>query len=89
MQCRAGCGACCTVPSISSAMPGLPLGKPAGVACPHLLDDARCGLFGDPRRPTVCARLQPGFDMCGTDPGDAFARLRALDEATRPDGGQT
>ena len=29
--CRPGCGACCTAPSISSPIPGMPEGKPAGV----------------------------------------------------------
>ena len=28
-----GCGACCIAPSISSAIPGMPDGKPAGVRC--------------------------------------------------------
>ncbi|MCR3872443.1 YkgJ family cysteine cluster protein, partial [Pseudomonas aeruginosa] len=28
MQCRAGCGACCIAPSISSPLPGMPAGKP-------------------------------------------------------------
>ncbi|MDD8045446.1 MAG: YkgJ family cysteine cluster protein, partial [Verrucomicrobiota bacterium] len=31
MECRPGCGACCTVVSISSPIPGMPQGKPAGV----------------------------------------------------------
>ncbi|NYZ53719.1 YkgJ family cysteine cluster protein, partial [Escherichia coli] len=29
MECRPGCGACCTAPSISSPIPGMPDGKPA------------------------------------------------------------
>ena len=29
MECRAGCGACCIAPSISSAIPGIAAGKPA------------------------------------------------------------
>ena len=36
MQCRAGCGACCIAISISSPIPGMPLGKPAGVRCVQL-----------------------------------------------------
>jgi Fe-S-cluster containining protein len=27
MDCRAGCGACCIAPSISSPIPGMPDGK--------------------------------------------------------------
>ena len=30
MNCREGCGACCIAPSISSPIPGMPHGKPAG-----------------------------------------------------------
>jgi len=33
MQCRIGCAACRIAPSISSAMPLHPLGKPANVRC--------------------------------------------------------
>ena len=40
--CRPGCGACCIAPSITSAIPGMPLGKPAGVRCVQLDDDNRC-----------------------------------------------
>ncbi|MEI0618555.1 YkgJ family cysteine cluster protein, partial [Pseudomonas aeruginosa] len=51
MQCRAGCGACCIAPSISSPLPGMPAGKPAGVRCLHLDENHLCGLFGRPERP--------------------------------------
>ena len=30
MECRTDCGACCIAPSISSPIPGMPQGKPAG-----------------------------------------------------------
>ena len=39
---RSGCGACCIAPSISSLIPGMPQGKPAGVHCVQLTDDNRC-----------------------------------------------
>ena len=42
LACRAGCGACCIAPSISSAIPGMPHGKPAGVRCVQLDDALRC-----------------------------------------------
>jgi uncharacterized protein len=83
MNCRPGCGACCTAPSISSPMPGLPDGKPAGMACPHLDDALRCLLFGLPERPAVCGSLQPSQDMCGNSREQAMARLTALELATR------
>jgi len=43
--CRAGCGACCIAPSISSAIPGMPDGKPAGVRCAQLDEQNLCRLF--------------------------------------------
>ena len=42
MDCRAGCGACCIAPSISSPIPGMPEGKPAGVRCVQLDEEDRC-----------------------------------------------
>jgi Fe-S-cluster containining protein len=36
LKCRDLCGACCIAPSISSSIPGMPNGKPAGVVCVHL-----------------------------------------------------
>lgn len=84
LACRSGCGACCTAPSISSPIPGLLGGKPAGMPCPQLDAARRCRLFGDPRRPAVCASLQPSATMCGESPAQAVAWLTALEEATRP-----
>ncbi len=84
MNCRPGCGACCIAPSISSPMPGLPLGKPAGVACPHLGVDRRCALFGRPERPGCCGGLQPSAEMCGETPAQAIRWLSWLEGATRP-----
>jgi Fe-S-cluster containining protein len=90
MECRSACGACCVAPSISSPIPGMPLGKPAGVRCLHLAVDLRCGLFGDPQRPAVCGSLKPGEEMCGTGEGargreHALEFLRVLELATQPD----
>ncbi|MEN9889340.1 MAG: hypothetical protein RL559_1377, partial [Pseudomonadota bacterium] len=53
LACRPGCGACCTAPSISSPIPGMPQGKPAGVPCVQLDAQRRCKLFGLPERPAV------------------------------------
>lgn len=82
--CRPGCGACCIAPSISSPIPGMPDGKPAGVRCGQLDGDDRCRLFGDPRRPAVCASLQPSPAMCGKDRNEALAYLTELERLTRP-----
>lgn len=83
MLCRSGCAACCTAPSISSPMPGLPHGKPAGVACPHLDAALACKLFGLPERPAVCGSLQPSQEMCGSSREQAMNWLNALEQATR------
>jgi len=82
--CRAGCGACCIAPSISSPIPGMPHGKPAGIPCVQLTDDFGCALFGRPERPAVCASLRPSPSMCGDDRDEALRYLATLDEATRP-----
>ncbi|HVB23942.1 MAG TPA: YkgJ family cysteine cluster protein [Ktedonobacteraceae bacterium] len=84
MQCRVGCGACCIAPSISSPIPGMPHGKPAGVRCIQLTDDNRCKLFGKPERPAVCSMLQPSEEMCGHSARSAFIHLSSLERATAP-----
>lgn len=83
MICRPGCGACCIAPSISSPMPGLPGGKPAGVRCPHLTADLRCALYEDARRPRVCGSFPARLDHCGASREEALSLLAALEEATR------
>jgi hypothetical protein len=84
MDCRPGCAACCIAPSISSPMPGLPGGKPAGLPCPHLDEALRCRLFGHPDRPTVCGSLKPHGDMCGSERSHAMVWLERLETATQP-----
>lgn len=86
MECRAGCGACCIAPSISSPIPGMPHGKPAGARCAQLTPDNRCAIFGQPERPAVCASLRPGPEMCGDSAGAALIWLSALELATSPGG---
>jgi hypothetical protein len=82
--CRPACGACCIAPSISSPIPGMPRGKPAGVRCVQLDEDDRCRLFGRPERPAVCADLQPSGEMCGAERAHAVAWLEGLERRTRP-----
>jgi uncharacterized protein len=84
VQCRVGCGACCIAPSISSAVPGMPDGKPAGVRCVQLTADNRCRLYGLPERPAVCIDLRARPDMCGESTEQALALLAALEDVTRP-----
>jgi uncharacterized protein len=84
MECRVGCGACCIAPSISSLIPGMPHGKPAGVRCVQLSDDNRCLLYGKPERPAVCVQLRPHPEMCGNSAAEALQFLTVLEAATRP-----
>ncbi|MET0807173.1 MAG: YkgJ family cysteine cluster protein [Pseudoxanthomonas sp.] len=82
--CRSLCGACCIAPSITSPIPGMPHGKPAGVACVQLDAELRCRLFGKPERPAFCVSLRPAMEMCGNNRGEALAHLDRLEIATRP-----
>jgi uncharacterized protein len=84
MICRSGCGACCTAPSISSPIPGMPHGKPAGVRCVQLDAQQRCQLFDKPERPAVCLSLQPAPAMCGANREQAMQWLDLLEQQTRP-----
>lgn len=84
MRCRSGCGACCIAPSITSPIPGMPDGKPAGVRCVQLDDDNRCRIFGRPERPAVCLQLQPSAEMCGADAGAAMRWIARLELLTQP-----
>jgi uncharacterized protein len=82
IECRKGCGACCIAPSISSAIPGMPKGKPAGVRCIQLSEENLCNLFGSTLRPAVCSSLKPSKDMCGADNEAAMEYLRMLERET-------
>lgn len=84
-HCRPGCAACCIALSISSPIPDMPGGKPAGVRCVQLTADNLCGLFGRPERPAVCAALRPMREMCGDSRDEALAYLARLERATAPD----
>jgi Fe-S-cluster containining protein len=84
MNCRDNCGACCTAPSITSPIPGMPNGKPAGVRCVQLGIDNLCLIFGQPERPAFCGGLQPSLEMCGPDREYAMRWLDELERATAP-----
>jgi Fe-S-cluster containining protein len=83
-DCRPGCGACCIAPSITSPIPGMPDGKPAGVPCIQLTEDLHCAIFGLPERPAFCAGLQASAEMCGTGRDVALAWLADLETLTAP-----
>ena len=79
MECRPNCGACCIAISISSPIPGMPNGKPAGVPCIHLTADNRCAIFHSPERPRVCAGFQAEKLVCGNNRQEALKILSELE----------
>ncbi|MBP8960219.1 MAG: YkgJ family cysteine cluster protein [Bacteroidales bacterium] len=83
MECRPGCGACCIALSISSAVPGMPDGKAAGVRCIHLLEDYRCALYESPLRPKVCTDFKPEPEFCGDSREEAMRILSSLEGERR------
>jgi hypothetical protein len=87
MECRSACGACCIAPSITTPIPGMPHGKPAGIPCVQLLPDYRCALFGKPERPAFCGSLQPTREMCGASREEAMEYLGKLERLTLPESG--
>jgi Fe-S-cluster containining protein len=78
MECRRNCGACCIALSISSPIPGMPAGKPAGVRCIHLTEDNKCGLYGTKERPKVCSDFKPEPEFCGNNREEALKILNEL-----------
>ena len=84
MNCRPHCGACCIAPSITSPLPGMPNGKPAGVPCIQLDENFGCKVFGKPDRPSFCGGLQPEVEMCGESKAHALVWLTHLEQVTRP-----
>ena len=83
MNCRPGCGACCIAPSITSFIPGMPQGKPAGVRCVQLNEDFLCRLFDTAERPAVCRGFRSALDTCGTTREEGLAILLRLEVLTR------
>lgn len=82
LDCRAGCGACCIAPSISSPIPGMPQGKPAGVRCVQLDEHNLCRLFGQPERPAVCEKFSAVRSICGQTDAEALNNLHWLERQT-------
>jgi len=82
MKCRENCGACCIAPSISSPIPGMPVGKPAGMPCIHLSADYRCQIYDHPAKPAVCNNFQPDPDICGSTREEAMILIGALEASS-------
>ena len=85
MNCRPGCAACCIVISISSVLPGMPRGKPAGVRCIHLSGDNLCLIHEHPDYPDVCRKFRPGREICGETAEEAMRNLARMEDLTRPE----
>ena len=81
ISCRIGCGACCIAPSLSSMIPGMPDGKPAGVGCVQLSSDNQCEIYGRPDRPAVCLTYQAS-ESCGMDRKHALRYLEEVELKT-------
>jgi len=79
-QCRPDCGACCIAPSISSSIPGMPDGKPAGVWCSQLTEDLLCKLIDSPQRPKVCKGFSFDPLICGSCQREAMEIMGKLEE---------
>lgn len=71
-------------PSISSPIPGMPHGKPAGVPCIQLDEQLRCRIFSQSERPACCSGLQASQEMCGEKREDALIWLTKLEALTAP-----
>jgi len=84
MECRPGCGVCCMAISISSPIPGMPNGKPAGVPCAHLTEDGLCDLFGKAERPAICSSFSASPDVCGANREEALKLIEEMEKATAP-----
>lgn len=83
LTCQRGCGACCIAPQISSPIPGMPDGKPAGVRCVQLDNNNDCKLFGKPDRPDVCEQFLPEPGICDHGPEAAMRWLSNLERETQ------
>ena len=82
MNCRLGCGACCIAPSITSPIPGMPEGKPAGERCIQLSNDNLCMIFGMKQRPEVCSSFSATIDVCGSTNSEAIRLISFLEAQT-------
>ena len=84
MQCRAGCAACCTIISITSPLPGMPEGKPAGMRCVNLDKDNYCTLHNTKLYPSICKSFPADIEMCGNSNEHAYKYIEELEKQTKP-----
>lgn len=79
MECRKNCGVCCIILSISSSVPGMHEGKPAGKRCIHLNKDLTCNIFDSTDRPKVCGQYKAEELVCGNSRDEAIKILSELE----------
>jgi Fe-S-cluster containining protein len=82
-KCRKGCAACCIVISITSPLPGMPDGKPAGIPCLNLDDNNLCSIHEKDNFPAVCRNFKFDPDYCGQANEEAYERLTELEIMTK------
>jgi uncharacterized protein len=83
VNCRKGCAACCTVISISSPLPGMPEGKPAGIACVNLDPEAlSCTIWQTKEYPEVCRNFLATPEICGETNSEAYQNIFIMEQAT-------
>ena len=80
MNCHDNCAACCIAPTITSALPNMPNGKPAGIPCVNLDENLRCIAYN--QRPSVCRGFQPSDYSCGSNHEQALELISALEIQT-------
>ena len=85
MQCRPNCGACCIAPSITSTLPNMPKGKPAGVFCTNLSSsNFQCKIWEQGDYPKVCRDFKACDDVCGDNREEALRLITWFERATNP-----
>ncbi|WP_296062719.1 YkgJ family cysteine cluster protein [uncultured Amphritea sp.] len=85
MKCRPGCGACCIAPQISTPIPNMPNGKPAGVPCVNLDESFNCTLWNSAGYPSLCRAFQADEEHCGENRHQALITLARMESETAPD----
>ncbi|GGK60677.1 YkgJ family cysteine cluster protein [Amphritea balenae] len=85
MKCRSGCAACCIAPHISTPIPNMPAGKPAGVPCSNLDAQLNCKIWNDPAYPALCQAFIADQEHCGNNRVQALHILNLLEAETAPD----
>ncbi len=85
MKCRSGCAACCIAPHISTPIPNMPEGKPAGTPCINLDENLNCRIWDTQDYPPLCRAFLPNEEDCGENRQQALIILTQMELDTAPD----